>query len=259
MSVVETLLVRLPNLFSRYLADVSTQSKVQSGHHCFVSELTGMGHLDKALILDQGGNLLDADLNGDFNEMLVGHDESVRSKDSLNSQRKPRSVSEEDCLPEEGSGSSVAESANVKLFAHHVEINVVVEVAAHGATLMDLSVSESVDEAKHIVDVTSTVVVAEVDHVCVSNLYIACVSCVDQVGGRCERRTCQRQRQGEMMKEKTYREVARECALEVGRLCAEDALLRKELFATTVKADNNVRSDYIARVVDSRDALLSFR
>jgi hypothetical protein len=43
-----------------------------------------------------------------------------------------------------------------------------------------------------------------------------------------------------MMEKKTYREFARECALEVGRLCAEDALLREELFATTVKADNNV-------------------
>jgi hypothetical protein len=62
-----------------------------------------------------------------------------------------------------------------------------------------------------------------------------------------------------MMEKKTYREFARECALEVGRLCAEDALLREELFATTVKADNNVRSNHIARVVDSRDALLSFR
>jgi hypothetical protein len=144
---------------------VLTAGEEESDHHLFVSELTGTSHPDKALVLDQDGTLLGTDLDNDLNELLVGQDGSVRSNDSPDSQREPRSVGEEDCLPAEGIGSEPAEIGNVKLFAHHIEVNVEVKVAAHGATLMDLGISASVDEAKHSVDVGGAVFVAEINHV----------------------------------------------------------------------------------------------
>jgi hypothetical protein len=144
---------------------VLTASEKESDHHLFISELTGTSHQDKALVLDQDGTLLGTDLDDDLNELLVGQDGSVRSNDSRYSHRERRSVSEEDCLPAEGIGSELAEIGNVKLFAHHIEVNVKVKVAAHGATLMDLGVSASVDEAKHSVDMLGAVFVAEVNHV----------------------------------------------------------------------------------------------
>lgn len=47
--------------------------------------------------------------------------------------------------------------------------------------------------------------------------------------------------------------------LEVARHCAEGALLREELSATTVEADNHIRSHNIADVVEHRDDRLRFR
>jgi hypothetical protein len=168
MNVVERVDVPLPNLLSSHSGQVSevlTASDVQSDHHLFVGELTVASHQDKALVLDQGGMLLGADLDDDLNEMLVGQDGSVRSNDSRYSHGEPFRVSEEDRLLAEDVGSGPAEIGNVKLLAHHVKINVEVKLAAHGATLIDLGVSASVDEAKHSVDVCGAVFVAEVNHV----------------------------------------------------------------------------------------------
>lgn len=141
-----------------------------------------MSHLNKALVGDQFLDVLDADLDGDLNEILVSHDGSIRPNDPLDSHREPRSVDEEDCLLEEGSGSSVTKSTDVKLFAEEVEINVEVKVVADGIALMESLVRGSVDEAKHGADALGVVFVAEVDHIGGCDLYIASVSCVDHVG-----------------------------------------------------------------------------